>query len=165
MPTVEISTPSDVEVVMTRSVDASVDIVWRAWTDPALIVRWMLGPDGWTMPVCEMPQQAGERWRYVWQKGDGGSRMEMTGLVVEWDPPHRLVTTERWGPEWPETINTVVLSALGKHTLVTHTMRFPSKAARDEAMKTGMADGLEQSFQRLNDLMQSREFAGADRTE
>ncbi len=144
--------PSDTEVSFVRVVDAPRRIVFDAWTNPKHIRQWMLGPEGWTMPVCEQDLRAGGSWRYVWRKADG-AEMEMSGAIREVAPPERLVTTERWGPEWPETVNTLVLAESGGQTTITLTMLYPSKEARDAALKTGMRDGMEPSFARLDTLL------------
>ena len=80
-------------------------LVFDAWTNPTHVPQWLLGPEGWTMPVCEIDLRPGGSWRYVWRKTDG-TEMAMAGSYREFAPPERLVSTERWGPEWPETINT-----------------------------------------------------------
>jgi uncharacterized protein YndB with AHSA1/START domain len=148
------ATPTDTEVVITRVVDAPRRIVFDAWTNPRHIPRWMLGPEGWTMPVCEMDLHPGGSWRYVWRRADG-TEMAMTGSVREVVQPERLVTTESWGPEWPETINTVVLTESGGKTTITLAIRYPSTAARDAALQTGMKEGLQQSFARLDEVARS----------
>jgi len=151
-PSVEITTPSDVEVAMSRVFDAPREMVFKAFTDPALVRRWMLGPEGWTMPVCEIDLRPGGSWRFVWRKASG-TEMEMQGTYTEVDPPARVVHTEKWGPEWPETVNTLTLVEKGGRTTITQTMRYPSKETRDAAMKTGMADGATQSYDRLAKIL------------
>jgi len=148
------TTPSNREVVITRAVDAPRRLVFAAWTDPRHIPQWLLGPEGWTMPICEMDLRPGGAWRYVWRKADG-AEMEMSGIVREVSPPERLVTTERWGPEWPETVNTLLLTESGGKTTITLTITYVSKAARDAALETGMADGVEQSFVRLDRIVRT----------
>src|SRR5690349_13660375 len=100
------TTPSDTTVAITRVLDAPRRLVFEAWTSPEHLPRWLLGPPGWSMPVCELDLRVGGRWHYVWRKDDG-TEMEMSGVFREVKPPARLVCTEKWGPEWPETINTV----------------------------------------------------------
>ena len=148
------TTPTDREVVVTRVVDAPRRLVFAAWTDPEHIPNWLLGPEGWTMPVCELDLRPGGAWRYVWRKSDG-SEMTMGGLVREVTPPERLVTTERWGPEWPETVNTLTLTESGGRTTMTLTITYPSKAARDAALETGMKGGMDESFGRLDRLVRT----------
>jgi uncharacterized protein YndB with AHSA1/START domain len=79
----------------------------------------------------------------------------MEGRYLEVVTGERLVSTEKWGPEWPETVNTIALSDQGTSTLITTTIRYPSKEARDAAMATGMSDGADQSYARLDELLRS----------
>jgi uncharacterized protein YndB with AHSA1/START domain len=142
------TTPSDTEVAMTRVFDAPRALVWEAWTNPEHVPHWLLGPEGWTMPVCEIDLRAGGEWHYVWRRSDG-TEMEMRGVYREVTPPERLVSTESWGGDWPETVNTLVLSEEDGKTTITQTALYPSREARDAAMETGMTEGAAVSFDRL----------------
>jgi uncharacterized protein YndB with AHSA1/START domain len=146
------TTPNDREIVVTRVVDAPRHLVFEAWTDPRHIPNWLLGPEGWTMPVCELDLRPGGAWRYVWRRSDG-AELTMGGLVREVTPPERLVTTERWGPEWPETVNTLRLTESAGRTTIVLTITYPSKAARDAALESGMKGGMDESFARLDRLV------------
>jgi uncharacterized protein YndB with AHSA1/START domain len=147
------TTPSDREFVTTRVFDAPRHLVWEAWTNPKHVPQWLLGPSGWTMPVCEIDLRPGGEWHFVWRNADG-NEMEMRGIYREVSPPERLVNTERWGPEWPETVNTLVFAERGDQTLMTLTVLYPSKEARDAAMATGMTSGMTESFDRLDAFLQ-----------
>jgi uncharacterized protein YndB with AHSA1/START domain len=140
--------PSDRDIVVTRVFDAPRRLVFEAHTNPTHIVQWMLGPEGWTMPVCEVDLRPGGAWRFVWRSSDG-AEMEMRGVYKEILPPERLVSTESWGDDWPETLNTLLLSEQAGKTTITHRVRYPSKAARDAALKTGMQDGMTETYDRL----------------
>src|SRR5437868_2945176 len=146
--TLQVTTPSDREIVMTRVFDAPRRLVWEAWTNPEHLPRWMLGPEGWTMPVCDVDLRPGGAWHFVWRRSDG-TEMEMRGVYREIAAPERLVATESWGGDWPETLNTLVLSEQDGKTTITQTILYPSQEARDAALKTGMAEGVSQSFDRL----------------
>lgn len=146
------ATPTDLEVVITRAVVAPRGVVFDAWTNPSHVPQWLLGPEGWTMPVCEIDLRPGGRWRYVWRKANG-TELDMGGSFREIAPPERLVSTESWGPEWPETVNTLVLTESGGQTTITLTIRYPSREARDAALGTGMKTGTDQSFARLDGLL------------
>ena len=148
------ATPSDREVVVTRVVSAPRRVVLDAFTNTRHVPNWLIGPDGWTMPVCEIDLRPGGTWRYVYRKNDG-SEMTMQGSYREVVPPERLVSTESWGPEWPETVNTMVLTEAGGLTTITLTVQYPSKEARDAALKTGMKSGMDQSFVRLDGLLET----------
>jgi uncharacterized protein YndB with AHSA1/START domain len=142
------TTPSDLEIVMTRTFTAPRRLVWEAFTNPEHVPHWMLGPEGWTMPVCEIDLRPGGTWHYVWRRTDG-SEMEMRGVYQEVVPIERLVNTESWGGDWPETINTLLLVEENGRTTTTQRVKYPSREARDAAMQTGMKDGVEVSFNRL----------------
>jgi uncharacterized protein YndB with AHSA1/START domain len=142
------TTPTEREIVISRVFDAPRELVWDAFTSPDHLPRWMLGPEGWTMPVCESDLRPGGAYRYGWQKADGET-MEIKGVHKEVDPPERLVSTESWGGDWPETINTLVLAEENGKTRTTQTILYPSKEARDAALGTGMKEGAAQSFDRL----------------
>jgi len=152
----QVQEPEDFEpvVVMTHEVAAPRQLVFDAWTKPEHVPRWMLGPDGWTMPVCEIDLRPGGRWHFVWRQADG-SEMEMRGEYREVAPPGRLVSTESWGGDWPETLNTLDLVERDGRTTITETVLYPSVAARDAALATGMKDGMAMSFARLDTYLRS----------
>src|SRR5260370_24151554 len=161
------TTPSDRELVTTRVFDAPRRLVWEAWTNPKHVQRWMLGPTGWTMPVCEIDLRLGGAWHFVWRRADG-TEMAMRGVYREVTPPERLVATESWGGDWPATVNTLVLSEKDGKTTMTQTLLWPSKEARDRALGTGMQSGMSTSFDRLAEQLQtmvSRSPGGGAKTE
>lgn len=147
-----VTTPTEREIVMTRVVDAPRQLVFEAWTSPEHLRHWMLGPPGWSMPVCEVDLRPGGSWHFVWRKSDG-TEMGMSGEYREIVPPERVVHTEKWGVEWPETINTVLLAEENGKTTVTMKILYPSKEARDAALKTGMKEGAGQSFDRMEEYL------------
>ena len=143
------TTPSDLEIVITRVFDAPRRLVWDAWTSAEHLPKWMTGPPGWTMTVCEIDLRPGGAWHVVW-RGTDGKEMRMRGTYREVVPPERAVSTESWGPEWPETVNTLSLSEKDGRTTLTHTALYPTKEARDAALSSGMKEGMAQSFERLD---------------
>jgi uncharacterized protein YndB with AHSA1/START domain len=149
-----ITAPTDEEIEITRFVSAPRQVVFAAWTNPELVPQWMLGPSGWTMPVCQIDLRPGGVWHFVWRRNDG-EELSMIGRYCEVKAPWRLVTTESWGPESTETINTVVLSEIGGRTTIKLTIRYPSKEARDAAAKSGMLGGISASFDRLAELVRT----------
>jgi uncharacterized protein YndB with AHSA1/START domain len=152
--TLEVTTPTDREIVMMRVFDAPRRLVFEAWTNPKHVPHWMLGPEGWTMPVCEIDLRPGGAWHFVWRHSNG-AEMPMHGVYREITPPGRLVSTESWGGDWPETLNTLVLTEEDGRTTITNTVLYPSKEARDAALKTGMKEGAAASFERLAKLLAS----------
>ena len=148
------ATPTDREIVVTRDFDAPRAVVFDGLTNPKHVPKWLTGPEGWTMPVCEIDLRPGGGWHYLYRKDDG-AEMEMRGSYREVVPPERLVSTESWGAEWPETVNTTVLTESGARTTVTLTIAYPSKEARDAALQTGMRNGTDQSFIKLDRLLET----------
>jgi uncharacterized protein YndB with AHSA1/START domain len=140
--------------VATRVLDAPRRLVFDALTSPEHVPHWLLGPEGWTMPVCEIDLRPGGEWHFVW-RGPDGTEMEMRGVYREIVPPERVVNTESWGGEWPETLNTVVLSEEEGKTTLTSTVLYPSKEARDAALATGMEEGWSASYERLDGYLRT----------
>jgi uncharacterized protein YndB with AHSA1/START domain len=147
-------TPSDREVVTIRAFDAPRELLWEVWTSSEHLPNWLLGPEGSTMPVCESDLRVGGAWRFVWRHADG-TEIGMTGEYREITPPERLVSTQSWGGDWPETLNTLVFTEDGERTIVTQTILYPSLEARDAALATGMQKGMDTGFQRLDAYLQT----------
>jgi uncharacterized protein YndB with AHSA1/START domain len=148
------STPTDLEIEITRVFQAPRRLVYEAWTSPKYLPRWMLGPEGWSMPVCEMDLRPGGEWHHAWRHPDG-QEMEMRGVYREVSPPERVVSTESWGADWPETVNTLVFTEQGDSTTVTQTVLYATKEARDAALASGMKEGVGASFDRLEELLRT----------
>jgi uncharacterized protein YndB with AHSA1/START domain len=148
----------DREIVMTRDFDAPRELVFDAWTKPELLKRWLHGPDGWLLSVCEIDLRIGGRYRYVWQHTDG-REMGMGGVYREIVPPERLVATELFDEDWTagETIGTLMFTEQAGKTTLTQTLLYSSREARDGVLKTGMADGVAASYDRLEDMLASIE--------
>ena len=144
----------DREIVMTRDFDAPRELVFDAWTKPELLKRWLHGPDGWLLSVCEIDLRIGGRYRYVWQHTDG-REMGMGGVYREIVPPERLVATELFDEDWTagETIGTLMFTEQAGKTTLTQTLLYSSREARDGVLKTGMADGVAASYDRLEDML------------
>lgn len=148
-----IDTPSECEIVIRRHVGAPRDLVFAAYTQAEHVPNWMLGPDGWSMPICEIDLRPGGAWRFVWRKNDG-QELAMSGEYLEVVPPERVVSSERWGAEWPETINTVVFREENCGTLITISVMYPSKQARDAALQSGMTEGMQATFAKLSSYLE-----------
>lgn len=154
--TLEVTTPSDTEIVMTREFDAPRELVYEAFTKPEHIRRW-LGRRGDTMPVCEVDLRVGGKYRYVWSLFDDGE-MGLYGEFLEIEPPSRIVQTENFDEPVFEvmgsgTVNTLVLEERDGKTLMTQTIACKSREARDSIIATGMESGVVESFERLDELL------------
>jgi uncharacterized protein YndB with AHSA1/START domain len=140
----------DTLVRVSRVIRGTVQQVWDAHHDPALLQRWLLGPDGWTMPVCEVATSVGGTYRYEWESEDGKERFGFTGELLESEPPHRAVTTEQMiGVDGPTTVNEMTLTPVEGGTLLSFVITYPSAEVRDAILATGMTDGMETSYARL----------------
>lgn len=150
---------SDTQVRISRVIRGTVDQVWQAHHDPALVTQWMLGPDGWTMPVCEVPTQVGGTLRYEWEPVDSSPdderrRFGFEGELIESDPPRREVTTERMiDVDSPGNTNEMTLTARHDGTLMSLVVTYPSVEVRDIVLGTGMIDGMESSYARLEAVL------------
>jgi uncharacterized protein YndB with AHSA1/START domain len=163
----EVTLPSDTEVVMTRAFEAPRELVFDALTRPEHLVRWFGQPPrraqnpllaGWSMPGCEVDLRVGGRWRYV-LRGPEGMEMVIRGVFQEITPPERIVTTEEFeGDEYEVmgagTLNTMTLRERDGLTTLTITSVYKSREARDKAVATGMEQGAAEGFDRLAELLQ-----------
>lgn len=151
----QITTPSEREIVITRDFAAPRRLVFEAFTRPELLKRWLFGPDGWCLDVCEVDLRPGGRYRYVWRRERTGSEMGAGGVFLEVKPPERIVATERFDDAWypGESVGTIVLTEKAGRTTLTQTLRYESREARDIALKSGMEDGMKASYDRIEGLL------------
>jgi uncharacterized protein YndB with AHSA1/START domain len=154
-----VTLPSDREVKVVRAFDAPRDLVYKAYTTPALVQRWLLGPSGWTMPVCEMDLRVGGTYRYRWRSIQSGKEFGFHGVYQEVQPPAKLVHTEFFDPGdvggnmGEGAVVTLEFAEADGHTTVTSLIDYGNKRSRDAAVATGMTSGMEQSFQLLDALL------------
>lgn len=142
---------SDTQVRVSRVIRGSVEAVWRAHQEAALLRQWLLGPDGWTMPVCDVAANVGDSYRYEWER-DGADRFGFEGELLEAAAPYRAVTTERMiGMDGAATVNELTLTPVEGGTLLTLVITYPDAEVRDTVLGTGMTDGMEASYRRLEE--------------
>lgn len=153
-PTLKVEARGDREIVMTRVFDAPRRLVFDAFTKPELLKRWLTGPPGWTMPVCEIDLRVGGTLRYLW-RGPAGEEMGMSGVFREITPPDRIVGTEKFDQSWypGEAVGTIVLTEQGGKTTLTQTIVYESREARDMVLKSPMEQGLGMSYNSLAALL------------
>ncbi len=159
-PNAQVSLPGDTEVRVTRDFKAPRTLVWQAHTEPKLVKRWMRGPPGWSMPMCEMDVQVGGKYRWRWRSDESGQEFGFHGTFKEVDAPAKLIHDQHYDPggvggemdaSEPANIRTSFSEKKGVTTLET-VMKFASTEIRDAALLTGMTDGMEQSYQLLETL-------------
>ena len=153
-----ITAPGDREIVVTRVFDAPRQLVFDAYTKPELVKKWLLGPDGWSMPVCEIDLRAGGHYRYVWRNDSDGREMGMGGVFREVVPPERIVATEKFDEAWypGEAVGTITLSEQDGKTTLRQTILYNSRETRDAVLKSPMEYGLAASYDRLEAALLSR---------
>jgi len=151
----KVSTPSDREIEVTRVFDAPRALVFEAFTNPELVRRWLLGPPGWSMPVCEIDLKVGGEYRYLWRQESDGSEMGMGGIFREIVAPKLLVATERFDESWypGDALDTTTFVEEGNATRITITVLYESMEARDTARKSGMERGMAMSYDRVEELL------------
>ena len=149
-----LTTEGDHNVVVTRRFAAAPELVFRAHTEPELIRQWMLGPDGWTMPVCISEAKPGGRIRFEWTNGEGGG-FYLTGEYVELVPFSKIVHVERMHLPDPTPDNHVDtrFEPDGTGTLMTLRMTLPDAQTRNAMLATGMEHGMEASYARLETIL------------
>jgi len=154
--TLQLTTPSEREIVMSRVFDAPRNLVFDAWTKPELLERWLGVRGGWSMVVCEVDLRVGGAYRFVW-RGLDGAEMGMGGVYREIVSPERLVATESFDDPWypGEAVDTTVLVEEGGKTTATTTVLYESEEIRDAVLESGMARGVAESYDMLAEYLAS----------
>ena len=149
-----LKTEGDTHVVVTRRFAAPPEAVYRAHIEPKLIQKWMLGPDGWTMPVCINDARPGGKINYEWSDRKGGG-FSLTGEFVELSPFNHIVHVERMHlPDaTPDNHVETRFEKDGSGTLMTMRMTLPNAEARTAMLASGMEDGMEKSYARLEEVI------------
>jgi uncharacterized protein YndB with AHSA1/START domain len=149
-----VSTPSELEIVMTRSFEAPRQLVFDAWTKPEHLRHWIGQGDnqlkGWTMRVCEVDLRPGGAYHFVWD-GPDAATLGIAGVYREIVPGERVVSTEIFDEPYRdemggEVVNTLVLEERDGRTTVTQMSLYSSKEARDGALQTGMESGVAEGY-------------------
>lgn len=158
----KVEAKGDTELVVTRDFNAPRELVYRAHTECKYMKRWLFGPDGWSLDVCEVDLRVGGRYRWVWKKDDVS--MGTGGEYREIEQPERIVCTEQFDDPWypGEAISTLMLEERDGVTKLTNTMTYATKAARDGVLASPMSEGMEVSYARLDGLLaESAQAAGS----
>ena len=160
----KLSARGDREIEMTRIFDAPRSLVFEAFSKPELVRQWLLGPPGWSMPVCEIDFRVGGRYRYVWRHANG-QEMGMGGVHREIVVAERIVATEKFDESWypGEAVNTIVLVEQGGKTALTQTVLYESSEAREAVLKSPMEQGVTAGYDRLAELLASLEARGMEK--
>jgi uncharacterized protein YndB with AHSA1/START domain/effector-binding domain-containing protein len=151
----KVSTPTDRSIEIARDFNSPRQLLFDAFTKPELVRRWLLGPDGWTMPVCEIDLRVGGRYRYVWHHDASGKQMGMGGAFREVVRPEKLVATEKFDDAWypGEAVNTTTFDQKNDVTTVRLVVLYESTATRDTAARSGMERGMAAGYDRLEEVL------------
>jgi uncharacterized protein YndB with AHSA1/START domain len=160
--TLQVSLPSDTEILMSRVFDAPRRFVFEALTRAELLRRWFGGPPGWRLDVCEIDARVGGKYRYVWVGGNG-EVMGMGGTILEIDPPERMVANETFDQAWYEGqgVSAIVLAEEDGKTTLRLTVRYDSKAVRDHVLTFPATSGVEMGYDRLAEWLASDDAQAA----
>ncbi|MGV3710476.1 MAG: SRPBCC family protein [Gemmatimonas sp.] len=158
--TAQVTLPGDTHIRVVRDFKAPRTLVWQAHTDPALFQRWIGGYPGWSMPVCEMDVRPGGKYRWRWRQEAEGSEFGFSGEFREVEAPAKMVQAEFYDPgtfggpmSTAPTINQLTLTERDGITTLVTLITYTSKEARDGAIASGMTDGMETSYARLDALL------------
>jgi uncharacterized protein YndB with AHSA1/START domain len=154
--TLKFEKSDDHTLVLTRRFDAPRELVFAAYTTPALMRRWLVGPPGWTMQTCEFKPVAGFRYRLEWRNdADSSQQFGLGGSVLEIDPPHRMVTTELFDGQGPEaeSVQTIELTETDGITTLRQTNRYPSIDLADASLADHQGGGMDGTFDLLETLL------------
>ncbi len=150
----DVATPNDFDVVCTRVFDAPAALVFACHTRPELVKRWLLGPPGWSMPVCDIDLRIGGRFRYLWRNDANGREFAVGGIYRDIEAPKSIVHAEAFeGGDMPEALVTTLFAEEAGRTTMTLTISYASRALRDAALATGMTGGMGQSYDRLDHVL------------
>ena len=153
-----VTLPSDTEILITRFFEAPRHLVWDALTLPRHLLRWW-GPHWCPMVSCDIDFRPGGVWRYL-ARDAGGIELAWRGTYTEIVQPERIVSTEVFeGFPEAESVNTMTLDDIDGVTRLQTRVRHSSKEFRDGHVQSGMEGGMQETFNRLDDLM-----AAADTT-
>ncbi|MEO8090884.1 MAG: SRPBCC family protein [Gemmatimonadales bacterium] len=157
----QVTTPSDREIAMTRVFDVPRDLVFDAWTKPELLTRWLGVRGGWTFAICQVDLRVGGSYRFVW-RGPSGVEMGMGGVYREVVRPERLVATEKFDQSWyeGEALDTTTFVERDGRTTATTTVRYASREVRDEVLKSPMERGVAESYDNLDEVLASTTVQG-----
>jgi uncharacterized protein YndB with AHSA1/START domain len=150
----QVSTPSDREIAMTRTFDAPRSMVFDAFTKPELVKRWLGAFGGWKFEVCEIDLRVGGKYRYVWRGADG-TKLAMGGVYREIKRPERIVASEKFDDPWYEgdAEDTTLFTEKDGKTTVTTIVRYASRAIRDAVLKSPMEGGVAKSYDKLAEVL------------
>lgn len=155
--TLSVTLAGECEIALNRVFRAPRKLVYEAFSEPEILRRWF-GPRGWSLAVCEIDRRPGGGFRFVLQTPDG-RRLGMRGVFRELDPPARSVHVESFDDFPGESEVSVSFTERNGETTLVASIRYPSREARDAALRSGMEHGAAESYDRLAALLEAGEDA------
>jgi len=158
---VRVDAKGENELVITREFNAPRDLVFRANTECKYLKKWLFGPDGWSLDVCEIDLTVGGQYRWVWKHAEKNIEMGAGGEYREIERPAKIVATERFDDPWypGEALSTTTFTEHDGRTTLVNTIRYESKEARDAVLASPMQEGLEMGYARLDSLLAEGVYA------
>lgn len=149
-----LTTPSDREIAMSRTFDAPRALVYRAYTEPALLKQWLGVHNGWVFAVCDIDLRVGGQYRWVW-RSPKGQEMGMRGTYQEIVPEERIVSVEQFDDPWYEGtgLETVTFTEKAGQTTLVMTVKYDTQAIRDSVLASPMETGVAAGLEALADLL------------
>lgn len=150
---------SDTQVEVVREFDSPVESVWKPFTDASLVRQWMLGPPGWSMPVCEIDFRIGGKYENVFRNEADGTEIAIVGTFRKIEKHHKIIQDEKHIIGSPndgitnETVVTLTFEQASEGTRVRTLIEYASKEQRDEALATGMGAAMEMGYCRIDELL------------
>jgi uncharacterized protein YndB with AHSA1/START domain len=150
----QLSTPGDREIVMSREFNAPKRLVYEAFTKPELLKQWLGVHNGWKLTLCEIDLRPGGKYRYGWE-GRQNMKMSMGGVYREVVTNERIVATEEFDDPWYPggAVGTTTFVEQGGKTTMTMTMLYASKEAREAVLKTPMEEGMAMGLDTLANVL------------
>lgn len=153
-----LSTPAETQVEVVRSFDAPVALVWKMFTEAELISRWILGPPGWSMPVCEMDFRVGGKYENRFRNDEEGTEFGWIGEFREIEMLSKFVQDEYYGTGNEEDmVNASVVTTTFQQTdgitTVATLIEYASQEARDAALAMGMEAAMEMGYCRIDEML------------
>ncbi len=149
--TLAVSLPSDCEIVLTRRFHAPRQLVWDAFSQPGILKKWF-GPQGWSLVGCDVDGRVGGGFRFVLRNPEG-RELGMTGVYLELSPPELSVHSESFDGFPGESVVTTVLNESNGTTTLVANLRYPTRAARDAAIQSGMEHGAAETYDKLAEML------------
>ena len=146
--------PGRQDLTTVTTFDAPRELVFRAYTDPKLFVRWW-GPRRYTNVIDKFDARSGGEWRVV-QRGADGSEHAFRGVNHTVQAPERICQTfEYEGVPGHVALQTATFEAVGNKTRITAQIVFQSVMDRDGMVASGMQSGADESVERLAELLET----------